>query len=161
MTDFLLDAGTNGFLVTPFDLLTTELNSLTATGGGTAVSSVGGTSGVFNQTNTSNAPQGSIWFKSGGSFTPSAGGHLDGWFLRSTDGGTTFEKNVSATSMPRPPDFVIPLFTSYASADIQWASGGFVLLPWESFKVLLQNNSGAALPSTGNKITLGPVGLKY
>jgi len=160
-SNFLLAAGTNGFIATPFNLQSTELNALAA--GHTAVSSVGGSSGVFSQTNTAHAPQGSIWFSAGGSFTPSAGDHIDGWFLRSSDGGTTFEKVVSNTTPPRPPDFVIPLFGSaYASSDLAWVSGGFVLLPWESFKVLIQNNcASAALPSTGNVIDLGPVALQY
>ena len=42
--DFLLDPGTNGFIATPFNLMTTELNSLVNTD--RALSSVGGSSGV-------------------------------------------------------------------------------------------------------------------
>ena len=52
-TDFLQDPGTNGFIATPFNLLSTELNSLVT--GNTAVSSAGGTSGVFTQTNYNSA----------------------------------------------------------------------------------------------------------
>jgi hypothetical protein len=159
-TNFLLAPGTNGFIATPFNLLSTELNAII--NNNSVISSIGGSSGIFSQTNTVDAPQGSIWFSAGGAFTPSAGGHLDGWFLRSSDGGTTFEKNVSNTAPPRPPDFVIPLFNSaYASGELAWSSGGVVLLPWESFKVLLFNASGATLPATGNIIKLGPVALQY
>ncbi len=165
-TDFLLDAGTNGFKATPFNLLSTELNALTA--GSAATSSVGGSSGVFGQTNWVNCPFGSIYFTSGGSFTPSAGDFLSGWFLLSTDGGTTFETAVSTPStsvsaLSRAPDFVIPLDNAaFASGNIRWCQGRFVQMPWESCKVLLQSNlASVTLPATGNLIKLGPVAIQY
>lgn len=159
-TNFLLASGTNGFIVTPFDLQSTELNTLA--NGNTATSSVGGTSGVYTQTSTGQAPQGEVWFSAGGAFTPTAGGYLAGWFLRSSDGGTTFERVVANNDLPRAPDFVIPLFASaYASGDLAFAAGVTVLLPWESFKVLLRNNSGVALPASGNHLKLGPVALQF
>ena len=74
-TDFLLDAGTRGFKATPFNLLSTELNTLG--NGSAATSSVGGTSGVYSQTNWVNCPFGSVYFTGGGAFTPSAGGFFD------------------------------------------------------------------------------------
>jgi hypothetical protein len=158
LADFLQDPGTGGFIVTPFDLLTTELSSLA--NGNTAVSSVGGASGVFAQSDTGSAVLGAAWFESGGTFTPSAGGFLAVWFLRSSDGGTTFEKTVSNTAMPRSPDMIIPLFNSaYASGAISWAQDPELRLPFESFKVLIQNQTGVTLPSSGNKITLGPVAI--
>lgn len=160
MTNFLLATGTNGFLATPFDLESTELNALT--NGSTAVSSVVNSTGIMSQTDTAHAPQGAVWFASGGTFTPTAGGHLDGWFLRSSDGGTTFEKVVANNPLPRAPDFVIPLFNAaYAVGELAFASGVVVLLPWESFKVLIQNNAGVTLPATLNHIKLGPVALQY
>lgn len=156
-TNFLL---ATGFLVTPFDLQSSELNALGS--GNTVASSAGGASGVYSQTDTGHAPQGSLWFASGGTFTPAAGAHLDGWFLRSSDGGTTFEKVVANTNLPRAPDFVIPLFNAaYASGEISFAAGVIVQLPWESFKLLIQNNTGGALPATGNHIKLGPLALQY
>jgi hypothetical protein len=161
-TNFLLATGTNGFIVTPFDLQSTELNAITT--GNTSLSSVGGASGVYSQSDTGHAPQGSIWFSSGGAFTPSAGGHLDGWFMRSSDGGTTFEKIVTNTNPPRAPDFVIPLYggaTAYASGELAFVAGVVVMLPWESFKILVQNNSGVTLPASGNHLKLGPVALQY
>lgn len=163
-SNFLLQAGTSGFLATPFNLQSTELNALAS--GSAAVSSVGGTSGVFSQTNTINAIFGSVYFTAGGSFTPTAGGFLAGWFLLSTDGGTTFETVVATPSttvlaIPRPPDFVIPLSAAaYASGNIAWATGRFVSLPFESFKVEIQNLSGAALSASGHLIKLGPVGTQ-
>lgn len=158
MTDFLQDVGTNGFIATPFNLSSTELNALA--NGNTVASSVGGTSGVFSQTNTVSALLGAAWFIAGGAFTPSAGGFISVWFLRSTDGGTTFEKIVANTALPRAPDIIIPLFNSaYAVNDVAWSQDPEVRLPFESFKVLVQNNSGVTLPATLNKILLGPVGV--
>lgn len=157
-SDFLLDAGTNGFIATPFNLFSTELNTLT--NGSTATSSVGGTSGVYSQTNFANAQKTLVYFQAGGAFTPTAGGCLAGWWLYSDDGGTHFEKTVSSTALPRAPDFLIPLFASaYASGDRAW---GYVSrAPWPSCKVYVQNNAGASLPSSGNLILAAPVAEKY
>lgn len=161
MTQTLLVPGTNGWLHTPVDLLTTELNGLAA--GAAATSSVGGTSGVFNQTsfNTTNGPPLlETWFTSGGTFTPAAGQALMGWCLKSIDGGTTFESLVAtpSTTVPalsRNPDFVIPLDNAaYASANIRF--GTILLLPAPYFKVVLQNFGATALPASGNKVTVGP-----
>ena len=106
--DFLLDPGTNGFIATPFNLMTTELNSLATTD--SAISSVGGSSGVFAQSNFDNEMLYEVYFVAGGSISSiSAGGNLAGWWCKSTDGGTTFEKTVSNTAFPRPPDLLIPL----------------------------------------------------
>jgi hypothetical protein len=159
-TNFLLTAGTTGFIATPFNLQSSQLNSLG--NGNTAISSVGGTSGVFNQTNIANAMMGEIWFQAGGAFTPTAGGSLWGWFIPSDDGGAHFEKLVANTAPPRSPDFIIPLFTSaYAAGDRQWCQGRYVMLEWASFEVLIQNNAGVTLPASGNLVYLGPVATQY
>lgn len=156
--DFLLDPGTNGFIAVPFNLLSTELNSL-ATGTG-VTSSVGGASGVFGQTNFANAQKCYVFFESGGSFTPTAGANIAGWWLLSDDGGTHFEKTVANTSLPRPPDFVIPLYASaYASGDRSWSQ--VIRAPWPSCKIFAINNAGVALPSTGNLILAAPVAERY
>lgn len=152
MTDFLYDAGTNGFIVTPPNLMTAELNGLAS-----AAEVV--SSGVFSQTSFGNAIYGKVWFKAGGAFTPTGNPFLAGWWVNSTDGGTTFEKN--ATVLPRSPDFFIPLAAAaYASGDIVFAPS-IIRLPAPSCKVMLQNNSGAALPATGNVLTVGPIAVKY
>jgi hypothetical protein len=153
-TNFLLAAGTNGFLATPFNLQSTELNALT--NGSSATSS-----SAFTQTNTANAIWGEIAFTAGGAVTPTAGGYIAGWFLYSPDGGTTYETTASNTDLPRSPDFIIPLLASaYAANNIAQASG-IVRLPWWSFKVFTVNHSGATLPATGNLIKLGPVAIQY
>lgn len=160
-TKFLESAGTNGFIATPFNLLSSELNSLAdATG---VVSSVGGSSGVFSQSNFADAIWASIYLALGGSFTPAAGSpDLLGWFLFSPDGGSSFEAVISNTDLPRAPDFIIPLVGSnaYSSGAILQASG-LVRVPWWSNKVFLMNHAGAALPSSGNTIKAGPVAIEY
>lgn len=163
-TNFLDSAGTNGFLTAPFSLLTTELNALAS--GSAATSSVGGTSGVFNQTNFAQGMWGLLWFTAGGAFTPVLGAALSGWFLQSPNGGTTFESLVAAPSttvaaLSRAPDFVLPLDNaSYTAGNIRFAPS-FFKLPWPSCKIVLQNNSGVVLPSTGNILTVGPVATQY
>lgn len=162
---FLLDAGTAGFIQAPFNLLSTELNSLAS--GAAVISSVGGTSGVFNQTNSSQAIWSSLYFTSTGTFTPTGGPFLAGWFLLSSDGGTTFEGQISSPSatvpaIPRAPDFSIPLdITTYSTTTLKWCQGRRVQFPWESYQVLLQNLSGVALPSSGNTIKCGGVAIQY
>ncbi len=162
-TNFLHAAGTNGFIQTPFSLMTTELNSLPFNN--TVVSSVNGTSGKFSQSNFANAQYGRIWLTLGGNFaaTPSTGGCLVGWFLRSTDGGTTFEDTNSNTMLPRTPDFWIPLVAAaYSANDVVFADG-LVLLPYETCKVWIANLAGASasLASSGNILTCGPVADQY
>lgn len=164
-TNFLQASGTNGFIATPFNLLSTEINTLGS--GSAATSSVGGSSGVFSQSNSSSAIWGSAYFTAGGSFTPTAGQALLGWLLLSPDGGTTFETAVSTPSttvaaLSRTPDFVIPLDNAaFASGNIRWCQGRFIQLPWESYKVLLQNTGTTALPSSGNLIKVGPTAIQY
>lgn len=164
-TDFLLAAGTNGFIATPFNLLSTELNALAS--GAAVTSSVGGTSGVFNQASLAQALALSVYVTFGGAITPSVGGCLSIWFLLSPDGGTTFETAVSTPSttvsaLSRAPDVIITLDNAaFASGNMRWANGLHLPSPWESFKILLQNNTGAALPATGNLIKAGPVTPQY
>jgi hypothetical protein len=88
-TNFLEYAGTSGFLVAPVTVMTTELNTLTN----------GRPPHHLLPVHSHSRPSSSgMWlsayFTSGGAFTPTAGGTLACWFLRSTD-GTTFESLVS------------------------------------------------------------------
>jgi hypothetical protein len=147
-----------GFLTSPFTVMSSELSSLA--NGNSAVSSVNGTSGVFTQASQGSGIWGTVNFVAGGAFTPTAGGYLAGWFTFSPD-GTVFEKVVSNTDLPRPPDFIVPLFVSaYSANDVQQASG-LVRLPWWSYKVFVVNRSGAALPSSNNLIKLSSVAVQY
>jgi hypothetical protein len=156
--DFLLDPGTNGFIATPFNLMTTELNGLVTSD--SALSSVGGTSGVFSQTNFVNGMLYEAWLLAGGTIsTMTAGGTITGWWCKSTDGGTTFEKTVSNTAFPRSPDLVINLDAAYAASDIRF--GYISPCPWPSAKLFIMNLSGQTLPSSGNIIKAAPVGWGY
>lgn len=165
-TNFLEAAGTNGFLVTPVTLMTTELNALAS--GSAATSSVNGTSGVFNQTSFGSGIILSGFFTWTTTITPTAGGNLACWWLRSTDGGTTFESVLStaSTTVPalgRAPDFTIPVYeggTALGAGGVKWAQAEFSY-PWVSTKLLVQNNSGVALAATGNVIKAGSVAIQY
>lgn len=166
-TNFLDTAGTNGFIQAQFNLMTTELNTLGS--GLAATSSVGGTSGVFTQTNWANAIWGGIQFKSGGAFTPTAGGIIAGWFLISQDGGSTFEAVIATASatvmaLGRAPDFVIPTYeggAAWASGNIRALQGRFIKTPWESHKIVFQNLSGVALPASGNVLSGTGQAIQY
>lgn len=147
-------AGTNGFVVTPYAALTTELNSLA--NGNTALSSVNGTSGVFSQSNTGSAPWAQVSFYPGGSFTPSAGGHLQVWWITKDD-DANFRKVASNADQAASPDLNIPLLNAaYSAGEL---AGVFARLPGVLHKVLLRNVSGVSLPASGNKLMIGPVAL--
>jgi hypothetical protein len=159
MTDFLQKTGTNGFLTAPFNMMSTELNTLA--NNASAVSSVGGTSGVFTQTSWGSGIWGVAHFLAGGTFTPGVGGYLAAWFLYSPDGGTSFEKVVSGTDMARPPDFTVPLYNSSHAANDVVQSSGIIRMPWWSTKLFVVNHAGVSLPSSANLIKLGSVAISY
>lgn len=154
-TNFLQETG---FLATPFNLMTTELNALGS--GANAVSSVGGTSGVFTQTNFGSGIFAAIHFKAGGAFTVVAGGYFAGWFLYSPD-GSAFEKVVAAADLPRPPDFIIPMPTGATATNDVFQAAGLVRLPWWSTKCYIGNRCGVALSASGHVIQCGPVAIQY
>lgn len=168
-TNFLEAAGTNGFIATPFNLLSTEAGFNSLANGGAVTSTVGGSSGVFSQTNNANGIWGSLYFTAGGAFTPTAtnGGLFAIWFLLSPDGGSTFETpkataSTTVSALSRSPDAIITLdIAAYATGNIAWCQGRYVKLPWESYKVVLQNLSGVTLPASGNLIKVGPVAIQY
>lgn len=151
--------GVGGFLTAPINVMTTELNTLA--NNTSAVSSVGGTSGVFTQANLGSGIWGAAHLKMGGAVTPTAGGYVAGWFLYSPDAGSTFEFTVSNTDLPRPPDFIIPLFASAYASGNQSQSSGIIRLPWWSYKVFVVNHAGVSLPASGNVIQIGSVGIQY
>jgi hypothetical protein len=154
-TNFLQETG---FLATPFNLMTTELNALAS--GANVISSVGGSSGVFTQTNFGNGIFGAVHFKAGGAFTVVAGGYLAGWFLYSPD-GSSFERVTAAVDLPRPPDFIIPLPTGATVTNDVFQSSGLCRLPWWSTKIYLGNRTGVALSASGHVIQCAPVAIAY
>jgi hypothetical protein len=157
-TNFLEAAGTNGFLTAPVTLMTTELNALASTAN--VVSSV---AGPFTQSSFNNAIWGQVHLVAGGAFTPVAGGFLEGWFLYSPDGGTSFEKAnyASAVDLPRPPDFIIPFANVATVANDVYAASGITRMPWWSTKLYVGNRTGVALSASGHIIKVGPVAIQY
>ena len=157
-------SGNNGLLATAVSLMTTELESLT--NGSTVVSSVNGSSGVFNTSNTAQAMLALIFFSVGNPSlggTPSAGGGLLGWFLESLDGGTTFE--YSGTTPSRVADFTIPVpNVSIAAGAAPFKTPGPVQMPALPFKVLLLNNLGQTIGNGGTTapwIKFAPIAAQY
>lgn len=151
---FIWASGTSGWTTTPFNLLSTELNSLA--NGNTALSSVGGSSGVFDQSNTGGALWGIVSFIAGGAVTPAAPNYIAGWFNTKAD-NSAYEKTVSNATQQRTPDFVVPLIAAaYASSDVSM-SNGLVRIPAVPFKVIIWSQVGATLPASGNLIKLGMV----
>jgi len=160
-TNFLEATGgsTAGYFSAVTTLMSTEIvslgSSLTAKGTTTFTSS-----GSFGQ-----AIWGEVAVIWGGSITPVAGGYIAGWFLRSPDGGTTFETTPSSATPPaRSPDFTIPLSTiAYANGNVVYGNG-LVKMPWSPVQIEVQNNAGTAFPSSGTAYTsikLGPVAVQY
>ena len=154
MSNQLWATGTNGFIVTPYNVLTTELDSLA--NGSTALSSIGGTSGVFSQTNTGSAIWGHVSFYPGGAMTPTTSGYIAGWWITKDD-DSNFQRTASNVDQARSADFIIPLLASaYAAGEL---AGVLARLPAPLHKVFLRNVSGVTLPSSGNKLIVGPVAV--
>lgn len=161
-TNFLEATGgsTAGYFSAVTTLMSSELvslgSSLTATS-----ASVFTSSGSFGQ---------AIWAEVAvtltASVTPPAGAFIGGWFMRSLDGGTTFESTSgsSGIGLGRPPDFIVPYSTAvYVSSGVVFASG-IVKMPWSPVKLFVQNSMGATLPASTNgysSIKVGPVAVQY
>ena len=163
-TNFLLAAGTNGYVSSLTTLMTTELNALAS--GGAATSSVGGSSGVFTQSSTSNGIWANVQFTAGGASTPTAGGYIAGWFLLSLDGNSTIETAISTPSttvlaLPRTPDFIIPFDAVALTAGNIKTANGLIRMPFGSYKLLVQNLTGAALSATGHTIKAATGAVQY
>jgi hypothetical protein len=146
--------GNTGLFAGPVTVLSTELNSLAS--GSVAASSVGGSSGLFNNTYTRQA----VWARgvltASTSAAVSTGGNISCWFLETLD-GSTFE-SISAAP-PRSPDIVFPAPASTLSSTTL-LSQGLVRLPTLRFKVLCQNNFGQALTASGNTVVVAPLAVQ-
>jgi hypothetical protein len=158
-TPFLWEPGTanNGLYAPTLTLMSSELDSVAT--GGVAVSSVGGSAGVFSNANTAQtiwAPLVLTLGATAGAFQ--TGGNLSCWFLQSLD-GVTFESDTAAP--PRAPDVVFPLPAAALTAVTTFLSQGLVRLPALRFKLLCQNNSGQSLNASGNTIVLAPTAVQY
>jgi hypothetical protein len=162
-TNFLWYSGTasnNGLLITSYNLMTTEMNSLTS--GSTAVSSVNGTSGVFNNSTASQGMIGEVFLTLGAiASAVAAGGNIAGWFLVSPDNGTTYENTVSSAALARPPDLIIPVPATTITAGWVYKGAGPVMIPALPYKVWMQNNLGQTMAASGNIIKLSPYAMQY
>lgn len=155
-TNFLEAAGTNGFIVTPFNLMgTTDLSGL---GSNNTITS---TASTLSQSTFGSAIWCHVWFQAAGAFTPSVGGYVAGWWLGSDNGGTNFEKVATNTDLARAPDFTIPFMnTALANGDRVWASG-LVRAPFTSCKAYIANHTGGAFSANNHLIQAGPVAIQY
>lgn len=146
----------NGLAATLLTLQSTELNSLA--NAAVVLSSVGGSSGKFTNANTGAAIYGEVQLVLGAVGSAlSVGANIAGWFIKSVDGGSTFEK--SSVAPPRAPDFVVPLPATTITAADQFFASGQVKIPAVQFKVLLQNNTGQVLAASANTVALAPVAM--
>lgn len=132
-------------------LLTTELNSLA--NNTNVVSSVGGTSGVFANTQGTTSFDGYVEGKvelnlGAPSTTVTANTDVQLWFLLAVD-GTNYEDGGASVTPARLPDLVIPLRAVSTAQRVARRC----LIPVGSFKVLLRNNgTGVTLAASGNTV---------
>lgn len=134
-------------------LLTTEMNTL----GTNAMSSAGGAiNNVFATSGWLGYVMGKLALNLAAySGTPNAGSTINGWFLLSPDGGTTYEDGSSSIQPARAPDFIIPV-RAVASGP-QLIIIDRVRFPVGNFKpIVLNNNLGLSLASTGNTLKALP-----
>ena len=151
-------ANTGGLIAnTTVNLMTTELNAITNVG--VIVSSVTGTSGLLTNGLTGQGVWCEIFYKNGTQpATAAAGGSITGWFLQTPDAGTTVESKTLAAA--RPPDFLIPITATAATAQVYKAAGP-VRLPALQFYVLIQNNIGVTMSTSANSIIAAPIAVQY
>jgi hypothetical protein len=163
-TPFLWNPGpsNNGLLNPAASLMTTELQSLA--NNAVIISSVGGTSGVFNNSFTAQSVLADLFFNvdnPGIGIALTAGAVLSGWWLTSYD-GSTFESQTVAAA--RAADFVIPMPTAIIAAGSVYRSQGFVTLPALRYKVLILNSTGQPFSNgatTAPALIVAPYALQY
>lgn len=161
--DLLYDTGTNGYIASLTLTAGTDLASLAS--GGAVTLTGGGSSGVSSQSNTGSGLLAEVVFKTvTAGFTPTAGGCISGWWLKSDDGGSNYETTpaTASTTVPalaRPPDFLIPLdAAALGTTAIKFST--YCQPPPGTFKVLVQNNSGAAFGAGNYTLTLRAIAKK-
>lgn len=140
-TNFLWE-GAGSYGVSVANLLTTQLNSLASSNANT-LSTLGS---AFQ--NTAARVYADVEFVAGGTFSPTAGGFVELWFLRSLDGGSSYEDGSASIAPGRAPDIVIPVRGGTTITPQAGASG--LILPPGFFKPIARNQTGATLPSSGN-----------
>lgn len=138
---------------TATDVLTTELNSL-ASGSNTAAGAA--QNNAQATANYNGYPRASVQFTMAAyTGTPAANSALYVWFLKSIDGGTTYEDGGSSLTPARSPDVIIPI--EAVATGPQKICVQNVRIPVGFFKALAQNNgTGLTLAASGNKVTILP-----
>jgi len=153
-TNFLETAGTNGFIVSPVTVMTTELNSWTTSFTATSSSS-------FNQSSWGNSMWGVAQLILGSSITwsTSTRSSASGWFLYSPDGGTTYE----VTTPLRSPDFFLPPPLSGSSTSSSLVSiSNIFRIPWCTTKIFISTpSSGIPSSASGNSLKICAVTIRY
>ena len=159
---FLWNPGTNGLLIssplTLLDASDTGFNGLGSGATGVISSAHGpGSNGIFNQTSTGSGLWGYMQLTLGAIGTALSNGAVaSGWFLKSLDGGATFE-----VADADPPHFYFALpATAITGGTKRGAVGQIIQLPAVPFRVQLQQISGQSF-GTGNTLVIGPVAPAY
>ncbi len=138
-------------------LLSTELNSLATSATAGAISSVGGTSGLFNNTVGGGSMDGYTLARFELNLAAPVGTLVAGtaaliWFLSTVD-GSNYETGSASVIPARPPDVVIPvLAVSTAQRPMRLAK-----LPPGNWYVLLSQATGQAWGASGNTLKVSPI----
>jgi hypothetical protein len=137
-------------------LLSTELNSLASSATAGAISSVGGTSGTFDNTygggGIGGYPYGEVEASIGApAGTLNAGAYVNLWFLKYD--GTNYEDGGASVIPARAADVVIPL---RAVSTAQVVILPEVPIPPGVWKVLASQVTGQAWAASGNTIKIRP-----
>jgi hypothetical protein len=144
-------------LGTTTQLLSTELNSLASNAAAAVISSVGGTSGVFDNTAGGGGFDGYplarfelVLAAPAGALT--AGTAVLIWFISQVD-ATNYEDGGSAVIPARTPDLVIPVRAVSTAQRITRLGS----LPPNTWKVLLSQATGQTWNAAGNTLKVSPV----
>lgn len=156
MTDFL--HGTRPGAVA---LLTTELNSLSATAGTLTSAGPAVTPGTTGNL-TSRVPWGDLWLKiasSSGAYTSAS--FVNVYFLTAID-GTNYPK-ISGNNIAKANYFAgsIAIYPATLSSEVIYEGRLRIRIPNVPFKAVLENQSGIAFPASGNTLDLYPQADSY
>lgn len=133
--------------------LSTELNSLASSSGNT-LSTLGA---AFQNTNS--------WiyfdceFLAGGTLSPATGAFVELWLLRSLDGGTNYEDGTASIAPGRAADVMIPVRAGTTITPRAGNNRG--ILPPAFYKPIARNQTGVALPASGNTMTFSAYTEQY
>ncbi len=151
-TNFLW-AGAGSYLAGPTNWLTTELNALAVSSGNVL------TAASAAVQNTLSYIYADVEFVAGSTYTPTANGFLEVWFLISTNGGTNYEDGSATVAPGRFSDFQIPIRAGTTITPRAITRG--ILIPPSFYKVIVRNQTGATLPATGNLLRFAAYAEQY